>query len=108
MTLADPAGGTLRGAARPAPAFTPAEYARAQALVEVSGALVRRHAEQTTLLLPDGAELLIRAGRPATTSRASAGCTHAARRPPGSGAIRAARRCPPRPGCAGCWSRPAG
>jgi GNAT superfamily N-acetyltransferase len=59
MTLIDPSGGTYE-VLRPAPAFTPAEYARAQALVEVSGALVRRSAEQTTLLLPDGAELLIR------------------------------------------------
>jgi RimJ/RimL family protein N-acetyltransferase len=60
MTLIDPAGGTYE-VLRPAPAFTPAEYARAQALVEVSGALVRRNTEQATLLLPDGAELLIRA-----------------------------------------------
>ncbi|MFI7544270.1 GNAT family N-acetyltransferase [Actinoplanes sp. NPDC049599] len=60
MTLIDPSGGTYE-VLRPAPAFTPAEYARAQALVEVSGALVRRAGEQTTLLLPDGAELLIRA-----------------------------------------------
>jgi len=60
MTLIDPAGGTYE-VLRPAPAFTPAEYARAQALVEVSGALVRRTDEHTTLLLPDGAELLIRA-----------------------------------------------
>jgi RimJ/RimL family protein N-acetyltransferase len=60
MTLIDPAGGSYE-VLRPAPAFTPAEYARAQALVEVGGALVRRTAEQTTLLLPDGAELLIRA-----------------------------------------------
>ena len=66
MTLADPAGGSyevLRGA----PAFTPAEYARAQALIEVSGALLRRHTEQAALLLPDGAELLI---RPATADDA--------------------------------------
>ncbi|MEV8506415.1 GNAT family N-acetyltransferase [Actinoplanes sp. NPDC051475] len=59
MTLIDPAGGTYE-VMRPAPAFTPAEYARAQALVEVSGAILRRTAEQTTLLLPDGAELLVR------------------------------------------------
>ncbi|WP_067504654.1 GNAT family N-acetyltransferase [Actinoplanes sp. TFC3] len=59
MTLIDPAGGTYE-VVRPAPAFTPAEYARAQALVEVSSALVRRTAEQTTLLLADGAELLVR------------------------------------------------
>ncbi|BCJ54966.1 hypothetical protein Asp14428_64410 [Actinoplanes sp. NBRC 14428] len=59
MTLIDPAGGTYE-VVRPAPAFTPAEYARAQALVEVSGAVLRRAVEQTTLLLPDGAELLVR------------------------------------------------
>jgi GNAT superfamily N-acetyltransferase len=59
MLLADPAGGSFE-VVRAAPAFTPAEYARAQALMEVSGALLRRDAEQTTLLLPDGAELLIR------------------------------------------------
>jgi RimJ/RimL family protein N-acetyltransferase len=59
MTLADPAGGSYE-VARGAPAFTPAEYARAQALLEVSGALLRQHTEQTTLLLPDGTELLIR------------------------------------------------
>ncbi|GAA4246521.1 hypothetical protein GCM10022255_018080 [Dactylosporangium darangshiense] len=35
MQLPDPAGGTLY-VRRPAPAFTPAEYARAQALVEVA------------------------------------------------------------------------
>jgi len=59
MTLIDPAGGTYE-VRRPAPAFTPAEYARAQALVEVSSAVLRRAADQTTLLLPDGAELLVR------------------------------------------------
>jgi GNAT superfamily N-acetyltransferase len=62
MTLADPAGGTFE-VLRPAPAFTPAEYARAQALVEVSVALLRSAESETTLLLPDGSELLI---RPAT------------------------------------------
>ncbi len=62
MTLTDPAGGSYE-VRREAPAFTPAEYARAQALMEISAALVRRHAEHTTLLLPDGTELLI---RPAT------------------------------------------
>ncbi|MFI5931044.1 GNAT family N-acetyltransferase [Actinoplanes sp. NPDC051494] len=59
MTLIDPAGGTYE-VVRPAPAFTPAEYARAQALVEVSSALLRRTTGRTTVLLPDGAELLIR------------------------------------------------
>jgi GNAT superfamily N-acetyltransferase len=62
MTLADPAGGSFE-VVRGEPAFTPAEYARAQALVELSGALLRRHAEQVALLLPDGAEVLV---RPAT------------------------------------------
>jgi GNAT superfamily N-acetyltransferase len=59
MTLADPAGGSYE-VERGAPAFTPAEYARAQALVEVSGAVLRQHAVRTTLLMPDGAELLVR------------------------------------------------
>jgi len=59
MLLTDPAGGSYE-VLRAAPAFTPAEFARAQALVEVSAALIRRDTEQTTLLLPDGAELLIR------------------------------------------------
>jgi GNAT superfamily N-acetyltransferase len=62
MTLADPAGGTFE-VLRAAPAFTPAEYARAQALVEVSTALLRQQESHITLLLPDGRELLI---RPAT------------------------------------------
>ncbi|WBB70198.1 GNAT family N-acetyltransferase [Micromonospora sp. WMMD812] len=59
MLLADPGGGsfTLR---RAAPSFTPAEYARAQALVELAATVVRRAAEQVTLVLPDGAELTVR------------------------------------------------
>jgi GNAT superfamily N-acetyltransferase len=60
MVLADPAGGSFE-LLRAVPAFTPAEYARAQALVELSGAMLRRQEEHTTLLLPDGTELLIRA-----------------------------------------------
>ena len=59
MTLADPAGGAFE-VLRAAPGYTPAEFARAQALIELSGALLRQQAEQTTLLLPDGAELIIR------------------------------------------------
>jgi GNAT superfamily N-acetyltransferase len=59
MTLADPAGGSFE-VIRGAPVFTPAEYARAQALVEVCGALLRQHEQQVTLLLPDGAALLVR------------------------------------------------
>jgi GNAT superfamily N-acetyltransferase len=61
MTLADPVGGSFE-VLRAAPAFTPAEYARAQALVEVSGALLRQADQHVTLLLPDGAELHIRPG----------------------------------------------
>jgi GNAT superfamily N-acetyltransferase len=59
MLLADPGGGTYE-VLRSRPVFTPAEYARAQALVEVSGAVLRHGAAQATLLLPDGSELLIR------------------------------------------------
>lgn len=62
MALVDPAGGSY-DVCRDKPAFTPAEYARAQALVEVAGAVLRRQTEQLSLLLPDGSELLI---RPAT------------------------------------------
>jgi RimJ/RimL family protein N-acetyltransferase len=60
MTLTDPAGGSFE-VLRPRPAFTPAEFARAQALVELSGAMLRRTGDQTTLLLADGTELVIRA-----------------------------------------------
>jgi ribosomal protein S18 acetylase RimI-like enzyme len=60
MALSDPSGGSYE-VLRSRPEFTPAEYARAQALVEVAGSTVRRHREQTTLLLPDGAELTVRA-----------------------------------------------
>ncbi|WP_341719770.1 GNAT family N-acetyltransferase [Micromonospora sp. FIMYZ51] len=59
MLLTDPNGGSylLR---RVAPSFTPAEYARAQALLEVGAAATRRCAEQVTVVLPDGAELTVR------------------------------------------------
>ncbi|WP_229069217.1 GNAT family N-acetyltransferase [Actinoplanes sp. DH11] len=62
MTLTDPAGGAYE-VLRALPAFTPAEYARAQALVEIAGALVRQQRDQVTVLLADGAELVL---RPAT------------------------------------------
>jgi GNAT superfamily N-acetyltransferase len=68
MTLADPAGGAFE-VLRSAPAFTPAEFARAQALIELSGALLRAADTQATLLLPSGDELLI---RPATADDSSA------------------------------------
>src|SRR4051794_4702722 len=63
MSLADPAGGSYE-VLRARPSFTPAEYARAQALVEVAGATVRHHQEQTTLLLTDGSELTVRTATP--------------------------------------------
>jgi len=62
MTLSDPAGGSYE-VLRDRPAYTPAEYARARALVEISGSVARHQREQATLLLPDGAELTL---RPAT------------------------------------------
>lgn len=62
MWLADPAGGCFE-VRRTAPSFTPAEFARAQALVELAATVVRAAADRVTLVLPDGAELLV---RPAT------------------------------------------
>ncbi|MET8278121.1 GNAT family N-acetyltransferase [Micromonospora sp. NPDC005174] len=59
MLLADPAGGSF-ALRRAAPAFTPAEYARAQALVELAATVTRRAAEQVTLVLPDDAEVAVR------------------------------------------------
>jgi ribosomal protein S18 acetylase RimI-like enzyme len=59
MTLSDPDGGSYE-VLRDRPGFTPAEYARAQALVELSGTVVRHQQERTTLLLADGAELTVR------------------------------------------------
>ncbi|MEH1100034.1 GNAT family N-acetyltransferase [Micromonospora sp. CPCC 205561] len=62
MLLDDPVGGSF-ALRRAVPGFTPAEYARAQALVELSAAVARRAVEQVTLALPDGAEATV---RPAT------------------------------------------
>jgi RimJ/RimL family protein N-acetyltransferase len=62
MLLADPAGGSFE-VLRPQPAFTPAEFARAQALVKLAGSLLTQQDEQATLLMPDGTEVLV---RPAT------------------------------------------
>ncbi|MGC4878751.1 GNAT family N-acetyltransferase [Micromonospora sp. DT43] len=59
MLLADPAGGSF-ALRRAAPDFTPAEYARAQALVELAATVTRRAAEQVTVVLPDGAEVVVR------------------------------------------------
>ncbi|KIR65764.1 GNAT family N-acetyltransferase [Micromonospora haikouensis] len=62
MVLPDPTGGSYE-LRRAAPSFTPAEYARAQALAELAAAVGRRDADQVTLVLPDGAEAVV---RPAT------------------------------------------
>lgn len=59
MALNDPRGGTLR-LMRLTPPFTPAEFARAQALVEVANAVVIGKSAHAQLLLPDGTELAIR------------------------------------------------
>lgn len=61
MVLPDPTGGRY-DIERSAPDFTPAEFARAQALVEVASAAALRVADNATLLLPDGAEVVIRPG----------------------------------------------
>ena len=63
MALPDPTGGRY-DVRRSAPDFTPAEYARAQALVDVAASAVRRSADIATLLLPDGAELVFRPATP--------------------------------------------
>jgi GNAT superfamily N-acetyltransferase len=60
MMLPDPAGGAFL-VERPAPLFTPAEFARAQALVALAAAAER---SVDALLLPDGTELTVRAAEP--------------------------------------------
>ena len=62
MRLPDPAGGTLF-VERVAPPFTPAEYARAHALVDLAGAMLAGSA-RWDLLLPGGDEVTVRLGGP--------------------------------------------
>jgi GNAT superfamily N-acetyltransferase len=50
---------------RAAPPFTPAEYARAHALVDLAGTVAGHSALRWDLLLPSGAELTIRSAGPA-------------------------------------------
>jgi GNAT superfamily N-acetyltransferase len=59
MRLADPLGGSYE-VLRSRPAFTPAEFARARALVALAGTIQRRQEERVTLLLPSGSELVVR------------------------------------------------
>jgi len=63
MRLADPAGGAFE-VLRAAPSFTPAEYARAQALVDLAGVVARQAVDRVVLVLPDGAELVVRPAVP--------------------------------------------
>jgi GNAT superfamily N-acetyltransferase len=64
LAVADPNGGTL-ALTRATPVFTPAEFARAQALADIAGQVALVQLAQATLLLPDGAELAL---RPATAA----------------------------------------
>jgi GNAT superfamily N-acetyltransferase len=59
LAVPDPHGGTLM-LTRSTPIFTPAEYARAQALADIAGQVARTQLIQATLVLPDGAELVLR------------------------------------------------
>jgi RimJ/RimL family protein N-acetyltransferase len=68
VCLPDPDGGSFE-VLRAEPSFTPAEFARAQALVDLAAAMARRAAERVTLVLSDGAELTL---RPATAEDLSA------------------------------------
>lgn len=73
MRLPDPAGGAYE-VTRDAPSFTPAEYARAQALLDLAGTMADRSASRCALLLPDGTEVTI---RPAgTDDLAAVGAMH--------------------------------
>ena len=66
IRLPDPNGGTLL-VERAEPPFTPAEYARAHALVDLAGTVVRQAASRSQLLLPDGDELTVRPAGPEDT-----------------------------------------
>ncbi|HKT02243.1 MAG TPA: GNAT family N-acetyltransferase [Rugosimonospora sp.] len=59
MALPDPSGGTVY-VDREAPPFTPAEYARANALVELAGVIAARVTNRWQLLLPGGEEVTVR------------------------------------------------
>jgi GNAT superfamily N-acetyltransferase len=59
MLLPDPAGGTLQ-VSRLEPPFTPGEYARAHALVDLAAAVAHQGLTRAQVLLPDGAELTVR------------------------------------------------
>lgn len=66
MLLTDPLGGSYE-VLRSRPAFTPSEFARARALVALAGTIQHRQEERVTLLLPDGAEVIVRPASAADT-----------------------------------------
>ncbi len=112
MALPDPTGGRY-DVLRSDPDFTPAEYARAQALVDVAAAAAQRTADSATLLMPDGAELVLRPATPddlpalmAMHERCSA-ATRGRRYLTGDGVPgrRSSAGCSTRAGCRR-WSRP--
>ncbi len=59
MALPDPAGGTIH-LQREEPPFTPAEYARAHALVDLAASVAAHNSLHWELLLATGAELTVR------------------------------------------------
>jgi GNAT superfamily N-acetyltransferase len=63
LAVPDPNGGML-SLTRDTPVFTPAEFARAQALAEIAGQVVTGRLALANLLLPDGAELVLRLASP--------------------------------------------
>jgi GNAT superfamily N-acetyltransferase len=63
MRLPDPAGGTLL-VRRDEPPFTPAEFARAHALVDLAAAVLEQAGHRWQLLLPNGDELTVRLAGP--------------------------------------------
>ncbi|HEY2672262.1 MAG TPA: GNAT family N-acetyltransferase [Rugosimonospora sp.] len=63
MRLPDPAGGTLL-VRRDEPPFTPAEFARAHALVDLAAAVLDQAGRRWHLLLADGDELTVRPAGP--------------------------------------------
>jgi RimJ/RimL family protein N-acetyltransferase len=62
LRLPDPSGGTLQ-VHRLAPPFTPAEYARAHAMVDLVGAISQQATTHWRVLLAGGAELTVRPAR---------------------------------------------
>lgn len=63
LMVADPYGGML-SLTRSTPLFTPAEFARAQALADIAGQVVTAQLGSATVLLPDGTELTLRLATP--------------------------------------------